>query len=69
MKTLSLRKLSFLHLDRVLQLLVEVVASLKGGIEVVVHPVLWDCQYSGVVVLGLSMNKNMNEIYFSSAKF
>ena len=46
MKTLSLRKGSFPHLDRVLELLVEVVASLKGGIEVVVHPVLWDCQYS-----------------------
>ena len=27
------------HLDCVLELLVEVVASLKGGIEVVVHPV------------------------------
>ena len=26
------------HLDRVLQLLVEVVASLEGGVEVVVHP-------------------------------
>ena len=26
------------HLDCVLELLVEVVASLKGGVEVVVHP-------------------------------
>ena len=31
-----------MHLDCVLELLVEVVASLEGGVEVVVHPIVED---------------------------
>ena len=35
-----------LHLDRVLELLVEVVAGLEGGVELVVHPIMWKIHYS-----------------------
>ena len=43
-----------MHLDCVLELLVEVVASLKGGVEVVVHPVKEEYSSKNSLVLGFT---------------
>ena len=50
------------HLDCVLELLVEVVASLKGGIEVVVHPIWGGYSMINRLELGCMRTKSVLKV-------